>query len=263
MDTTVDATERGRRYDFYRVTSISLIVVFTGFVLYESLKGSLPTILILAGMDLTVIILYGMRRSFKEQTLYRLFCLFITIMLTGYLLDPYAEPFFDVIWVFLMPITYLALLKKREGMVWSAILILVIIGSAVLNRDAPDGFAFDGWVKIISIYTLVIIIQYRNERTKDMIFEITRVTNKALSAERDRLLQAQQEIKTLNKILPICSGCKRIRNEQHEWVSVDAYIPAHTDSHMSHSLCPECMKELYPEFESSLVHDVGDEDSRT
>lgn len=256
MDIQIDSTERERRFDFYRVTSISMIFVFTAFIGYHLSEAAYDSVIILSGMDLVVITLYLFRKQIKDHLLYRLFCLLLTIMLAGYLLDPLGEPFYDVIWVFLMPMTYLALLRRREGMVWSALLIPVIIGSALLNKDAPDGFSAEGWLKIAVIYGLVIIIHYRNERTKEMIFTIARDAHDRLKRERDRLMQAQQEIKTLNKILPICSECKRIRNDKSEWVPVDAYIPAHTNSHMSHSLCPECLSALYPDLQNTLELEV-------
>ncbi len=57
-----------------------------------------------------------------------------------------------------------------------------------------------------------------------------------------------QEIKTLKSPLPICSTCKKIRDDEGYWHQVDTYIQEHTDTHFSHSICPECTKKLYPEF---------------
>ena len=57
-----------------------------------------------------------------------------------------------------------------------------------------------------------------------------------------------QEIKTLKGLLPICSTCKKIRDDKGYWHQVDTYIQEHTNTHFSHSICPECAKTLYPQF---------------
>ncbi len=60
------------------------------------------------------------------------------------------------------------------------------------------------------------------------------------------LKRAKEEIKTLRGIVPICANCKRIRNDSGFWEQVEIYIESHTDAMFSHSICPECVKELYP-----------------
>ena len=68
------------------------------------------------------------------------------------------------------------------------------------------------------------------------------------------LKQARKEIDELQKLLPICSNCKRIRvdDEQPEdpqsWVQVEQYLATHNDMLFSHSLCPDCIRQLYPEI---------------
>ena len=53
-------------------------------------------------------------------------------------------------------------------------------------------------------------------------------------------IEAEEEIRKLRKILPICSFCKKIRNEQGNWEPVDAYIHNRAIADISHSVCPEC-----------------------
>ncbi|HOP30881.1 MAG TPA: cache domain-containing protein [Spirochaetota bacterium] len=61
------------------------------------------------------------------------------------------------------------------------------------------------------------------------------------------LVNARQEIKSLNKLLPICSSCKKIRNDDGYWNSVESYINEHSNTELTHSLCPDCLKKYYPE----------------
>jgi PAS domain S-box-containing protein len=64
----------------------------------------------------------------------------------------------------------------------------------------------------------------------------------------EALKKALDDIRTLRGILPICSNCKKIRDDQGLWNSVEKYVRDHTEAEFSHGLCPDCMKNLYPEF---------------
>lgn len=64
----------------------------------------------------------------------------------------------------------------------------------------------------------------------------------------DNLKHAFEEIKTLKGILPLCSFCKKIRNDQGQWEQVDVYIYKHSQADISHSICPECMVKHYPDM---------------
>jgi PAS domain-containing protein len=64
----------------------------------------------------------------------------------------------------------------------------------------------------------------------------------------DELHQALIEIKTLKGILPICSFCKNIRDDQGYWSQVDDYISKHSAAKFSHGVCPDCLKKHYPKF---------------
>lgn len=66
-------------------------------------------------------------------------------------------------------------------------------------------------------------------------------------AEKNRALEkAFSEIKLLRGILPVCSQCRRIRNEDGEWDDLAAYVQKHSEAEFTHGLCPTCAKELYP-----------------
>ena len=75
---------------------------------------------------------------------------------------------------------------------------------------------------------------------------------KKTELERDGLIhqlqQALAEVKTLRGIVPICSFCKKIRDDKGYWNQVEVYVKAHTHADFSHSFCPDCAKKHYPEF---------------
>ncbi len=65
------------------------------------------------------------------------------------------------------------------------------------------------------------------------------------------LRKAFSEIVRLRGILPICAACKKIRDDQGYWHQVEAYISEHSEAVFSHSICPDCMQEKYPEYARS------------
>ena len=78
---------------------------------------------------------------------------------------------------------------------------------------------------------------------------------KRAQTERDQLLAALQkalaEVRTLQEILPICSYCKRIRDDAHYWQHVESYISQRTNTRFSHSICPSCyVSEVQPQLDA-------------
>jgi len=73
--------------------------------------------------------------------------------------------------------------------------------------------------------------------------------------EREELItqlhQSLDSIKQLQGILPICSSCKKIRDDAGYWHQVDVYISKHTEVDFSHGLCEDCAQKLYPELFTS------------
>jgi hypothetical protein len=59
------------------------------------------------------------------------------------------------------------------------------------------------------------------------------------------LREATAEVKTLKGLLPICAGCKRIRDDRGYWNQIKAYISTRSDARFTHSLCPECVEKYY------------------
>jgi len=68
--------------------------------------------------------------------------------------------------------------------------------------------------------------------------------------EREKLIADLQaalaKIKTLSGLLPICASCKRIRDDKGYWNQIESYIHEHSEADFSHSICPDCAKQLYP-----------------
>lgn len=68
----------------------------------------------------------------------------------------------------------------------------------------------------------------------------------------EELTEALKHVKTLNGLLPICASCKKIRNDGGYWEQVETYIRSRSNAEFTHGICPDCVKLLYPEYESIL-----------
>jgi Na+/melibiose symporter-like transporter len=70
--------------------------------------------------------------------------------------------------------------------------------------------------------------------------------------EKDNLIvelkDALSEVKALSGLLPICSSCKKIRDDGGYWNQIEEYIRDRSEAEFSHSLCPKCAEKLYPEL---------------
>lgn len=63
-----------------------------------------------------------------------------------------------------------------------------------------------------------------------------------------RLAEALAQVKRLSGLLPICSSCKKIRDDLGYWKQIEVYIREHSDADFTHSICPDCARRLYPEY---------------
>ncbi len=68
----------------------------------------------------------------------------------------------------------------------------------------------------------------------------------------DELKEALKRVQTLNGQLPICASCKQIRNDGGYWEQVETYIRSRSNAEFTHGICPDCVRSLYPEYQSIL-----------
>ncbi len=97
------------------------------------------------------------------------------------------------------------------------------------------------------------IIKPFEDRELHITIELALYRHKS-EMEREKLLtevkEALARVKTLSGFIPICSGCKKIRDEKGLWNHLEAYFEKHSDAGFSHSICPDCTKKLYPDIEA-------------
>ena len=73
-----------------------------------------------------------------------------------------------------------------------------------------------------------------------------------MSDLNNRLRSVIEENNALRGILPVCARCKKIRNEEGYWEEIDLYIRNHSEAEISHGLCLDCAKDLYPDNAEEL-----------
>ena len=68
-----------------------------------------------------------------------------------------------------------------------------------------------------------------------------------LSVLNQNLQESLAKVKTLSGLLPICAWCKKLRDDEGYWKSVEEYISAHTGAEFTHGMCPECQNKYFAE----------------
>ena len=63
----------------------------------------------------------------------------------------------------------------------------------------------------------------------------------------------RNEVETLHGIIPICSSCKKVRDDDGYWSQVEHYLSSRSDAKFLHSICPDCIHELYPDAEKRIT----------
>ncbi len=103
------------------------------------------------------------------------------------------------------------------------------------------------YLKIFS-YMLIYqaIIKTDIENPLEVIFLELDQANRALREEIEVRKRAEEEIRTLEDILPICMHCKKIRDDQGYWNNLEKYIGERSGAQFSHGICPTCLEEHYP-----------------
>jgi hypothetical protein len=89
------------------------------------------------------------------------------------------------------------------------------------------------------------IRRWRELRREQLSLKQLMQRNELLISE---LREAAENIKVLRGLLPICSYCKKIRNDQGYWQQLEGYVSEHSEAAFSHGICPSCLKEHHSEL---------------
>jgi len=123
-------------------------------------------------------------------------------------------------------------------------------GQPVIDREE---YVIDEQGQKLWLLTTKIPLRDENNQITGLVGIGRNITErKKAETERERLIKELQDaaadIKVLSGLVPICSNCKKIRDDQGYWTQLEGYIQAHSEAKFSHGVCPDCMKKLYPNF---------------
>ena len=175
-----------------------------------------------------------LQQFFREASpsRYRWRLLGIALTLIVALLDYYSEHELHVSFLYLIPITLASWkLAKGEALFVAASSALVwFVAEALILRDTPGL-----WIPFANMLALLIVFL--------TVVLILSALRKAF-ADQERLIgeleDALGRVKTLSGLLPMCSWCKKVRDDRGYWKAVEAYIHEHSDAAITHGICPEC-----------------------
>jgi len=114
-----------------------------------------------------------------------------------------------------------------------------VIGLA--NKEAPFD---DNDAKMATAFGELAAIALQNSTNLDKRVRVEEDLEKLVG----RLKDAFAKVKMLSGLLPICSACKKIRDDKGYWSQIEEYIRDHSEADFSHSICPQCAKKLYPDI---------------
>ena len=107
------------------------------------------------------------------------------------------------------------------------------------------------FLKIVSFYLIYkAVIETGLSKPYSILLRDLKQSEDELQAEKIRLQTALDDVKTLSGLLPICSHCKKIRDDKGYWNQIESYVRERSDAEFSHSICPECSKTLYPNLKT-------------
>lgn len=89
------------------------------------------------------------------------------------------------------------------------------------------------------------------ERELHTTIEMALYKHKAEEEREDLIKQLQEalaKVKLLSGLIPICSSCKKIRDDKGYWNQIEVYIRDHSEADFTHGICPKCSKKLYPDL---------------
>lgn len=233
------------------------------------LHRAMPAALVLHGIFLALFIVLAVKPliyfNIGSVTLYGL-CIYLltrkrydwVIMLTWFEIVGHAatasmvlgfESGFQYYVIVLVPLIFVnAARSNLNKIVFSSLLCLLYLAMDLfIQRYHPFGAATVKAITVLRCFNIVgcfALLGYLSYVYRQVVVRVeTRLTK-----TNENLQRALSEVRTLRGILPICSFCKKIRDDKGYWNQVDIYINEHSEADVSHSVCPECLAIQYPDF---------------
>jgi hypothetical protein len=256
------------RLRFYSVFVILAIPLMIGFGIADAINGRY----LLAGLIFSSFfgLITGwlrLRAGHDDRIVYRTNALLFGVLVL-YMIFVGGDGGSKSLWMFVYPLIIVFLFGPLEGAFWSGALLAlagVILWLPVGSfKVYPYPMPFK--LRLASMYLVLMVVvmgfehsrrRYRNAmlREHEGLERETRLLNREIQerakaeAEKEQLIcelkETLAQVKTLKGLVPICSHCHRIRDDQGFWNQLEAYLRNHSGAQFSHGICPACMERHY------------------
>lgn len=113
----------------------------------------------------------------------------------------------------------------------------------------PHFYQTKWFIVVVSLWAVLFVgiyIQVRISRHEKRERELQRRVDEALA-----------RVKVLSGLLPICASCKKVRDDSGYWNQLESYLTRHSSLELSHGICPDCMRKLYPEMADQILSSLS------
>ena len=215
---------------------LPLIVVFGLSDLLAGNRMDAIAVWFFGGLVLVALPLLFLLR--EVRWLYRIVGLALALLLLYFIYKGTKDPS-GLLWTYTFPLAAVFVFGKREGTIWLA----VFAGSAGLAIAVPTLLGsriYESWDAVHYLSSLFVV------SLLSLALEILRNRyQERLVREREDLRKALEEVNVLSGLLPICSVCKKLRDDRGYWQKLESFLSRHTGARFSHGVCPECAEKLY------------------
>lgn len=236
----LDKDEKRKR--LMAITGIYILIPIMVYFIFIDIRDG-RSVNMYMDIGLAVLFLLGLKPLTKMKngiTCYR-------ILIASFTIHCCYNTFFvpggdsSLIWVLITPPVVFFILSVPEGLYW--FLVMFVINFVVINFTLiPNVEQYSDYmrIRIFIAWIIVAFFSFSFELLRWRFFTQLETRNKELR-------MAIQNVHTLQGLLPICSICKRIRDDKGYWKRLEEYLSTHTDVTLTHGICDACMKEYYPD----------------
>jgi hypothetical protein len=133
-----------------------------------------------------------------------------------------------------------------HSVVFVGLIVYVLLGMGWLPSNM-----FTEDVMIYSFVTAGLLWSFAlSDQVRALQQEVQSRLERTVVDRTTALNQALSDVQTLQRLVPICSCCKKVRNDSGYWNAVEEFLSEHTNARLTHHLCPDCAHDLYPGYET-------------
>ncbi len=233
-------------------SALLLIPILVVFVIQDILQPHRLGLVMDGGTLLVFSISLGFLLKIRNGTwIYRLMTFAVTILLAyNIVIGPNGDN--SLMWALTYPAIVFFIVGFPEGLLWFACILLVCFATFTFPQTLGT-YSYQLETRIVFGVLFFIFTGL------SIGFEALRwYFCTTLEKHQTELMEALENIRTLRGLLPICSVCKKIRDDHGYWNQLETYLSMHTDAKFSHGMCDDCFREQYPDIYAKRNGQIGE-----